>query len=364
MALMPHQLANLANMVVERNIGKPGKMTDISLPDQNYIAKKILEMGHVTEKVGPECKFNVMHDFAETTKWSGMFDTDTVAINNDTQVKGTVRWSKLVTAMSWDKDEPEFQAPDIEIINVMDERRHQAMNSRWTFLDPSVYSQPVSDSQEKPPITGLPHWLPAAATEGAGFNGGDPPNFSNGAAGLPVATYTNWKSYNVGWKGTLGWENFVDPLLQALDFTQFESPDPFPSLTAGKTDKTKTLITTYAVKRGLRRLLRKSNENVSYVDMFNAEGSVIKGTALIWSKFLDRTAGSDNGTVAEGYNDLLYGINFNYLWVTYQKGKKENWSPAIRRAGSYSVFDKFLDSWIAFYTTDRRQLGFAMNRVA
>ncbi len=369
MALAPHQLANLANMVVERNIGKKGKMTDISLSDQNFMMKTLLEMGNVNEKSGPQLKFNVMHSYAPTTKWSGLFDTDTPAVNNDTQVKGTVTWSKLTTSMTWDHDEPEFQGDDIDILDVLDEREHQAYNSRFTFTEPAIFSQPTGPSQENPPITGLPHWLPAATSQGAGFTGANPTGFTGGAAGIDatVGKYSGWKSYQIGWKGALGWENFVDPLLKGLDLTQFVAPHPYPAITAGKANATRFMITTYPIKEGLRRLLRKSNENVRYVDAFNNEGDVIKGTTVRWSAHLTRTQGSDQSgaTVAGGYIDPLYAINFNYLFCTFQKGKKENWSKAIQRAGSaHTVWDKFLDSWLAVYTPDRRQLGFQMNVVA
>lgn len=362
--LLPHQIDNLANMVVERNLGKPGGgFTDISLSDQNFMCKKIMEMGNVNEKPGPQLKFNVMHDYADTTRWSGLYDTDTPAIKTNTQVKGTVNWSKLTTSMSYDVDEPEFQSGDITIIDMLEERKHQAMNSRFVKLEEAIFSQPVSSSQENPPITGLPHWLVPATSETAGFNGGNPTNFSSGAAGISSTTYTGWKSYNVGFKNALGWDNFVDPLLQALDFTNFVAPDPVPDLSTGKPKQTRFIVTTYAVKRGLRKLLRKSNESVRYIDLFNDEGDVIKGTKVVWSKYLDRTAGSDNGTVASGYNDPTYALNFAYLYVTFQKGKKEVWSQPIIRAGSHSMRDKFLDSWMAVYCTNRRELGFVMNRV-
>jgi hypothetical protein len=365
MAYGPSQLVNLANMTVERNIGKDGhKYSDISLTDQNFVCKRLLEMGNVVEKSGPQLKFNCMVDFAETTKWSGLFDTDTPTVNNNTQKKGTVNWSKLVTSMTWDEDEPEFQPEDITIVDVMEERMHQAYNSRFTFLEPAIFSQPTSSSQENPPITGLPHWLVPAATAVAGFNGADPTGFTDGAAGIDADTYINWKNYNIGYNGAVGWDNFVDPLLQGLDFTNFVSPHPYPKLSTGKTDATKFLLTTYPVKRGLRKLLRKSNENVRYVDMFNDEGDVIKGTALIWSAYLNRVAGSDNGTIAAGFNDPLYAINFKYLFVAFQKGKKENWKKPILRANTHTVWDKFLDSWLAVFTPNRRELGFVMNRIA
>ena len=109
----------------------------------------------------------------------------------DSMKKASMQLRGSTTDFSFDALEEDFNAGQFEIVNIVRNRRQNAMIDMTKKIERDAWSNADVDDDETP--QGMMYWLPYASGDG-GFVGTVPSGYTL-VAGLNPSTYTAWKSW-------------------------------------------------------------------------------------------------------------------------------------------------------------------------
>lgn len=345
-ALTHEQLDDFIQLTLNRN--KRNTWVDISLPLQKYhFASKWFKAKKKPEKGGPLLEWKLRVRNQGTAKHSGLFAVDdTNRVNVVTN--GKQGWSKQTVNYIYDLDENAFQSDMETIINEMELNEQGLYNDFFELLETSMWTAPASSALDPMPPAGIPFWIQKTAT--LGFNGGDPSGWSDGAGRIATGTYERWKNYG-GTYVQVTRDDLVEKVVNAMDFTEFESPAPYPELGGGESNW--GLYTVHSVLATMRRMLQAGNDNLG-PDVARWAGQVlIRGIPVVWVPAL-----TNSDSDAYDSSAPFYGINWNKFEYFFKTGRDMIKHPPKQAGNQHTVRERHMDNWGNFVCYDRRQGGF------
>jgi hypothetical protein len=340
MPLTPDQVDDIVTTTISNF--KRMKYTDISLEYQHYCSQEVLDDKRVVEQGGPDIRFDVKHSNTGTYEHLGLFSTVNTNVE-DVMTQGTLPWRKQGVHYSYDVDEAAFQSSREMIVNLLAVREHNALNDWVVGCEIDMWSQPASTSDLRP--MGIPFWIKkdATTTPGGAFNGGNPTNFTAGAAGISSTTYPAWRNWTFGYTNPTT-DDLVAKIKKSLYHTNFVAPNPSPQLGYGKADY--QIYTTYGVVDALERLAETRNDNLGsdvakYIGMVTVGRVPMKAVPYLTAN--DSTA-------------PLYGVNWRALRPYVLTGKFMRRTGPVQAPKQPTVRNVFLDTWMNWACVDRRAL--------
>lgn len=336
MALTPEQLDDFVTLTLSEF--KRREWTDISLEYQNYASQKMLTTKAVTERGGKDINFKVQVRNTGNARPSGLYAQDVTRVE-DVMVSASVPYSKQVTSFSYDVDEDLFQSEPETIIEELQIREHDALNSMAQLQEELLWSAPTGPTDTVP--MGIPFWIQRNVTvpDGA-FNGGNPSGFT-GAAGVDSNVVTRWRNW-AGQYTSVSRDDLVRKVKRAMVMTMFSAPVPHPTLGFGNSKF--DIFTTYRVVEPLERLAETRNDNLG-ADVARYMGQVtIGGVPMTWVAHLEQ---NDN-------TDPLYGVNWGVLRPFVKKGRNMFRNPPKHAPLQHTVRNVFYDHWMNYICYNRR----------
>lgn len=216
------------------------------------------------------------------------------------------------------------------------------MASFWKLLEDQMWTCPSSSTDNH--INGIPYYLVKAAANEEGFVGGNPSGHTE-VAGLSRSTYSGWKNYAFDYTSVTK-DDLIAKIRKAIEFTDFQSPEPYPELTTGSSKFQH--FTTYPVVATMERLLEAQNDNLGN-DVLSKMGKVmIKGNPVTWVKYLD-----ENDSAAAPW----YGINWGKFQMFHNGVWLERTAP-LTDSNQPSARTVFYWAWANLRCLDPRQAGF------
>lgn len=338
MALTPDQVDDFVNTTLA--LFKKHKWTDISLEHQEYVSAQLVDEKKVVERGGSQISFRVKVKNTGNARNTGLYAQDVTAVEDVVQ-PGNVPWAKQTTNFSYDIDEDLFQSDRETIIREMKIRDHDAMSDMAELNEENLWSQPSSTSDTRP--MGIPFWIKkdATTTVAGGFNGGNPTNFSAGAAGISSTTYPRWRNWTFGYTNVTT-DDLIKKVKKSLAFTNFMAPVPHPELAFGKAEY--CIYTTYRVQEPLERLAESRNDNLGKDLAKYLNTVVIGGTPVKWVPYLE-----SNDTT-----DPLYGVNWKSFRPFVKKGCNMRRNKPKEAARQHTVREVHIDNWMNYICFNRR----------
>lgn len=303
--LTPTGIDDLVNLTLEKHFKKK-VWVDISNPYTDYIVPRFLNK-KLTVSGGTDIRFTLQYQNTGNAQLTGLFAQDVTGVK-DLSVQGVVPWSHITGNWSYDVGEPDFQGgDDTTIVSAIAMREHSCENDEVNLMEGHLWTNPSGTSDTAP--RGIPHWLvkDASTTPEGAFNGGNPTNFSGGAAGIDSSTYSAWKNWAFGYTQATT-NDLVRKIKKSLYKTKFMAPSPYAQHDFGKMDC--QIFTTYAVREPLERLAESRNDNLGSDVAKYINQVVVAGCPLSAVPYLD-----DNDS-----SNPVYGVNFQHFRMYVCKG--------------------------------------------
>lgn len=154
------------------------------------------------QKTGSRASWNIMYRKGSSGKHADWTEKDTVSIQNVTK-SGYAQWVHATYNVSWFRQELLMVQNDPDALFDLMAARHASEQIGFLedVLEPALWGAPTSEEDAQTTPMGIPFWIQkdADTTPAGDWNGGDPSGFSNGAGGLPTATYSGWKNWTAGY---------------------------------------------------------------------------------------------------------------------------------------------------------------------
>lgn len=328
-----------------------GTWSDISMNFPEYCFAEKMLMGKKTTVSDPSTSliFDLQYANSGTLRTVGHYDTDSEERRN-ILVQGEVKWTSQNIGIYFDKLETVIGKGKTEIVDHIQAQIHGMYNVYFEGMSVKMWDSPASSSDADRDLLGIPHWVVQHATEG--FNGGDPANFSAGAAGIDSDTYTGWKNYS-GTYSAIDHADLVTKVIRAMRRCDFKPPHNYAE--AVKQGGKYQHFTTEAVYEALDLLLRGQNDNLgSDLGAFRGQ-ALLKSVPITISWELTKSTLSD-GTANPAYdaNDPWYGIYWPSFKINFIKGYERKITGPERSATGRFVRKINLDSWNQMYNINRR----------
>lgn len=338
--LTPEQIDDFVELT--QPLFKRHKWTDISLGLVGYVSADIINEKKVMEAGGPTINFKVKHRNTGNARNTGLFAQDVTSVE-DVAIGGSVPWSFQTTNYSYDIYEDLFQSDRETIIRELQLREHDALSDMAELQEENLWSAPATTSDTRP--MGIPFWIKkdATTTVGGAFNGGNPTNFTSGAAGISSTTYPRWKNWTFGYTNPTV-DDLIAKVKKSMYNTRFVPPVPHPELGFGGADY--HIYTTYRVVEPLERLAETRNDNLG-ADLARYRGAVmIGGVPVTAVPYLE-----ENDT-----SDPLYGINWKVLRPYCKKGATMVRGKPKEAARQHTVREVHIDNAWNMICVNRRAL--------
>lgn len=342
MALTPDGIDDFVAATLK--LFKRRRWVDISLEHQEYCAlSAMVKEKKVVERGGEQISWRVQVKNTGNAKNSGLYAVDTPKVEDVLQ-SANLPWRMQTTNYSYDIDEPEFQSDPETIVEILQVREHDAMNSFAELMEENLWNGPTGTSDDRP--HGIPHWIvkDATTTPGGAFNGGNPAGFTAGAGGISSVTYPRWRNWTFGYSAVTT-DDFLSKLRKSLAFTYFMAPDPFPELKEGR-DPDHIIYTTWPVQEALERLAETRNDNLGNDLMRYRDNVVVKGIQVKWVPYL----------TANDSSDPAYGINWAAFRPYVRRNADMRRNPPKQAPHQRNVREVHIDHWSNYTCYNRRRL--------
>lgn len=314
---------------------------DISQPYQNYQAVKAVLANKVKKEGGVKLTWDVQVDYVNNARMTGLYAVENTIVRNVLQ-QASADWRKMITSWSYDIHEEKFQGNLETIIDHLKVKEYQSQVAYWKLLEDQMWTIPTSSTDNH--LNGIPYYLVKVAAGEEGFLGGHPSGHSE-VAGLSRTTYPNWKNYGFDYTAVTK-DDLVSKIRKAVEFTNFESPEPFPELRTGSSKFQH--FTTSANVFTMERMLEAQNDSLGNDVMPKFGKVMVKGNPVSWVKYLD-----DNDSAAAPW----YGINWN-VFQFFHNGTWLTRTEPMMDASQPSARSIFYWSWCNLRCLDPRQAGF------
>lgn len=293
------------------------KWVDISLTNQDFVVtSRVFQGAKYGVDGGVDLRWKVQVSNTSTYTHVGVGPVLNPA-PADHLVGANVPWGAAAATSAWFEEEDDFQSGAERIVEVMAVKQRALYNDITTGMEDDLWSSPSSSSQNPRRPMGIPFWVQKASTGTSattfGFNGGDPSNFSSGAAGIDSDTYTTWKNGNFGYSAVTQ-SDLLPKLSEAMEKSYFKPPRAYPALSDDSKPQY-VLYTTFPVWEAFQSLQTVSNDNLGN-DVGKWRSTVMyKGVPMTWVPAL-----TNSGSAVRDTQHPIYGIDWSVLKMFFKKG--------------------------------------------
>jgi hypothetical protein len=327
-------IADMANTGL-RELGR-GKITDISYDLQDHLAlSQLLRKGRMTLGSGYEYQFNVLTEYDDNFRATGLFDVDNVNQKDGVQ-QGTVPWRYTVTGWTQDVRQGLMNAGSAKIIDFAKAKQQMMLVGQAIGMEEFFWGEPSSSTDVTSPF-GIKYWLVYNAT--AGFNGGNNSNFSGGPGGLDRDTYANWKNYTFNYTN-ISRTDLVRKIRTAMWNCNFRPAIKNAPLSGYGSGRVKWgMYTTYDVVQMMEEVAEAQNDALGK-DIASMDGKVtLRGVPVQAVPYLQSN---------EATPDPVVGINWDQFKVVFQRGRYMLRGPVHVAPGQHNVVQQFIDNSLNF----------------
>lgn len=346
--LRPDQIDDLVKLTLRKHQRR--MWTDISLPLQQYFAMRNLlprNPQNISESGGNQLEWQVQVSHSGAASDTGLYATQAVNVAQNFQ-SATAPWAMQQSHFAYDERENDFNSGPEQIVNLIQTRKHDAMNSMAELLESRFWGFPANDTDqaEKLKPRGVLYYIVKSATKG--FNGLYQDGWTS-VAGLSPDTYIRWRNYTATY-AAITRASLVAELKEALYKTGFVNPDPFPDA-GGENMRVQPfqIATTYAVCTKMEELLEQQNDDLGD-DLAPFSMARIRRQPITPVPYLDENSGT--GTTLD-LNPVI-GINFQSFKGVFKSGERLRWGPPKDAPFQNRVKHVHLDNSMQFKCTNRR----------
>lgn len=335
MALTVTQMADLITSTL-RDLGRL-KLTDLSYSLQDHVAaKQFINKNRIVVDGGTAIQWQVKTDHANNASWEGLYGTVTTEVG-ESLISGYVDWRHIKTSYAFDEREPAINAGAARIVDLIKDRRGEALTDWAERVEAAFWSSPDASSTVLP--YGLPYWI--VKNNSTGFNGGAASGYTT-VGNINPTTYTRWKNYTAQYTA-VSKDDLIPKWRKAATLTNFKPPykENTPSYNTGDNY---AWYMNYDTVAALENLLEAQNENLGK-DVASMDGkAMFRGRPCDWVPYLDADT-----------TNPIYGVNWGVFKTYVLKGffLKELTIP--HKPGQPNVSVTYMDTTMNWVCKDRRR---------
>lgn len=336
--LQADDIADLVSTTL-RDLGR-GRWTDISGDLQEYVAlPNIFRRERVAFGSGFGVSFNLMTKTSGAAAHTGLFAVDDVDVG-DVMATGTVAWRHTNTKFAIDRREIAMNRNPARIVELVKVRRADSMIDLAKLIETAWWKDPAATDEP----FGVPYWIVRSGTSPGGFNGGNPTNFSAGAAGIAVADVDRWRNYADRYTNITK-TDLIRKMRGAATKTMFISPVAVPTYSTGNR---RQIYTNYDVIQAAEELLEAQNDALGR-DVASMDGKLLfRKIPVTWVPHLD-------SEFAGASTDPVIGIDYGVFKVAFLRGEYLRETGPKPAGNAHNVLHVFVDLTYNFVCYDRRR---------
>lgn len=339
--LQGDDIADLVSITL-KDLGR-GKFTEIASSLQEYIAlPNLLRKERIAFGSGTGVTFNVMTKTSGAAKNTGLFAVDQVNVG-DVMATGTVPWRHTKTDFAIERREVSMNRNPARVVEILKVRRIDAMIDLAKKMETNFWNDPPDDNETP---FGVPYWIVRNAT--SGLNGGNPTNFSGGAAGLTNASTSGgaqWANHTERYT-SITKTDLIRKWRKAATLTNFMSPVAVPEYNMGNRYG---YYTGYNIIGEVEELLEAQNDRLGN-DIASMDGR------LIFRKTPVTHVPHFNSEVPNSSRDTLYGINWGVFKIAVLRGEYLRETGPMVAANQHNTLQMHIDLSYNFVCYDRKRL--------
>lgn len=293
-------IADLAALTLQEV--RAGRWTDIAHGFQRFIAlRHLMKKNKIGIQSGKQIDFSVRTSRGQAGE--NVLIGEPVDVNiPDMFNTGTVQWRKSRVPWAYNLDILAMNREPARIISMLKGYRAAAFGEAAELMEENWWRSVGQDDGRTPlPIT---HWIVKNSTKG--FNGGNPTNFSGGAAGLSSTTFPNWSNWTDEYTN-ITQDDAVLKMTEAFEKTNFEAPFKHPDHGTG--GRALALFMNYDTWRDFITVAQQQNDRIGF-SLNPAAGKVnFHGVVLEWVPAL-----------ASDSSNPIYFVDFDQFKFVFLKG--------------------------------------------
>jgi hypothetical protein len=318
-----------------KDLGRP-KFTDLSVSLQDFPAvHTLLKKNRVVLESGKGIQWNMLMNHSNAAENQGLYAPDNIR-TMDGMIQASMEWRHSTTNWGIDRREVAMNRSPAQIVDLLKERRIQAMTAMVVLMENNFWRAPASTDTDSP--KGVPYFVTKNASEG--FNGGHLTGYSD-CAGVSATTYSAWNNYTAPYT-SVSPDDFMRKLRKACRLTKFTPPvEMIPTFNTGDAY---SFFTTESLVASLEELLMAQNENLGDEIVPKYGSAILRRTPVKWVPRLD-----------EDTTNPFYGLNFGVFKTYVLRGCWMTETRTEHLADSHNVMAMFVDSTYQWVCKDRRR---------
>ena len=346
---MTVQAENIPDLIVSTQV-ELGKMkfTELGTDLQDFIAlPNIMRKEKVQFDSGTSFEKRIMIDNSGAAKNVGIGEVDTPAIG-EVMTTINVPWRMTTTDYSITEDEIDMNRQPAKIVDLLLERRVDALLSLAVKMEDNFWSKP-DDSGDLLEPYGVPLWIVSTNSTATGaFEGGNPSGFSAGAGGIESVANPRWANWTFQYS-TVNNSDFKTKLRLMAYKTAFKSPVPHPSTdrSGGGKGFRRAYYTNFDVLAPLQSLAEAQNENLGFDIDASHDMVMFQKKPIISVPQLD----SDSA-------DPIFQIDWNVLYPVFLNNWFMREKAPVRSKDQHNMHTVFIDNKWNMLSSNRRKTGY------
>lgn len=343
MAIQVDNLSAFLNSTYDRISKERGMWQDIAHTVQDFpVMKRLLNEKSITYKAGKAITWTLSEGYNESPRAVGLLTPDVLNMARFS-TQGTVPWMHMTGNMTYEEHLVQMNSAGPEqIYDDLQKAKYELLGG-WAEALETMFWTDTADDGVTP--FGLPYYDVKYDNSGTfGFDGGDPTNFSGGAAGLLAASHPNWKNPVYQYTAVTE-DDLISGLEQMFDKSIFKAPAAYNSNVDEKTRR--ELCTNYAGLQAYRSFLKTMGDG-SRRDAGDVDSVLFRGIPVKWVPYLD----SDT-------ENPFYMIDWSSIQFAVLKGFFLKKGDFQKVEGYHNVRAMFQDLSLNLICWDRRRNGVA-----
>lgn len=343
MTVQVGDLTAFANSTYNRIVKQRGTWQDIAHTAQDFhVMSRLLNEKSVTYKSGKAIEWYLAEAYNESPKAVGLLEPDTLNLSRNS-TRAEIPWMHMTGNMSIEEHLVQMNSESAErVYDDIVKARYELLGGWAEALETMFFADTANDG--KTPF-GLPYYVVKYDNAGTfGFDGGNPTNFSGGAAGLPVASHPNWKNPVYQYTSVTE-DDLISGLEQMFDKSVFKRPAAYPSIVDEKTRR--EILTNYAALQAYRSFCKTMGDG-SRRDAGDVNEVMFRGIPMKWVPELD--ADTENPYYMIDWSSIQFAVLKNFFL-------KEGAFKEV--SGYHNLRTMFMDLSLNLMCWDRRRNGVA-----
>lgn len=282
-----------------------GRFNEIASRLTHYeVMSRMMKTDKQEFQAGRKVQGNLLVNHSFSAKQVGLHEVIEPTID-DLFEQFEVPWRHTNCNWSWERREGLMNRSAQQIFNMIDGRRVAAMISLFEHLETQFWTAPT-DSDNALDWYGIPYWVVKATSDTAGFNGGNPTGFSDGAGSINSDTHTRWANWNAQYTDVTE-DDLLRELRKACRRTDFKSPVDFEDYSNGGGQQRRIYMNEETID-AMESDMRTRNDNHSDLAQYYGATTFKRHPLRYVPKLNDDT------------QNPVYCLNFEWLALVFLSG--------------------------------------------